>query len=715
MIQVIKRDGRIKSFDKQRIIIAINKAHKEVYKKGNIKLCKIIEKDVVNQIIDMNKGLIEIEEIQNVIVENIKKYDKDIAFAYERYRREREKERVLKHYNELQHNILDFFSQANDNANIDENSFGGREQRLLQHIEKELALNGMPEYISDLHKKIILYQHDLDKWVIGMHNCLFPRVNEILHNGFKTRQGDVKPPKYFYSVSQVIPVLLQLQSLEQFGGVGIINYDLLMQEYVERSFSYAVRLIIDIYDIEKDIPERLTISEGKKILDNNKFNKAYHYLLREMHQALQALITNLVTLQSRSGSQLPFTSINMGLNTTQEGRLVQSIFLDELEKGIGKHDRTAIFPITCWQTKAGINKYKEDPNFDLLMKALKVANKRLYPTFVNCNWSGNISTCPEEEMNLMGCRTLIGYNVYDNSYNKEGRGNLAPTTINLAYLGLKYKTDLGGLYKELNILLDYAKESLILRYNIMKKQPPSVAPFMYQNGTIMNGEECKDTVENALKNSTLTIGYIGLAECVKAITGFYHNENEEAQKIGVSIIKRIRDFCDKTKKELNLNFAVYATPAEGLCYKAMKSLKQQFGIIEGITDRDYLTNSHHVPVHCGENFFKKADIESEYAKLANGGNIFHIEIDGRSCNEEAMYKMLLYALNKNIPYIRFSHQISTCLDCGYNLPASMDKCEKCGSENVENLAIVTGYLTVDVKNMNKGKQDEVKHRELNTM
>jgi len=715
VIKVMKRDSRIKDFDKNRIETAVSKAFEEVYNDKNMPKSKEIAKKVHETIINMNIDTIEIEQIQDLVVKQLKNIDKDVALAYTSYRQERERERVQRHYQQLQDNILNKISSLNDNANVDENSFSGREQRLLQHIEKELALENLPKHMVDLQQRCILYNHDFDKYVIGQHNCLFPRMTKLLREGFSARQGDVKPVKYFYSASQVIPVILQLQSQEQFGGVGVVDYDALMQEYVERSMASNLKTVVSILEIDIEVPKRITLTESKKIVNEETFNKAYNLLLKEMHQAVQALITNLVTLQSRAGSQVPFSSINLGLNTTDEGRLVTKVFLEELDKGIGKLDRTAIFPVTCYQIKAGINKYPKDKNHDLLLKALEVSNKRLYPTFVNCDWSENTETTTDETMNIMGCRTIVAYNVNKDNYVKEGRGNLAPVTINLPYLGLKYGKDKELFFKKLNTILGYAKETLMIRYDIMKKQPPSVAPFMYGNATIMDGEKCIGTVEPALKNCTLAIGYIGVAECVKAMTGCYHNESKEAQKLGVEIVKTIRKFCDKCKEESRLNFSVYATPAEGLCYKTAKALKKEFGVIEGITDKEYITNSHHIPVACGEDFFKKADIEGEYSALANGGNIFHIEIDGRNCNIEAMYKMLIYALDKNISYIRFSHPISTCLDCGYNLPTAMEVCEKCGSDNVEILAIVTGYLTTDFRRMNKGKQDEVRHRLLNNI
>ena len=377
--------------------------------------------------------------------------------------------------------------------------------------------------------------------------------------------------------------------------------------------------------------------------------------------------------------------------------------------------RTAIFPITIFQLKKGLNKYKDDPYYELRMYAQRVANKRLYPTFSNLDWSQNKATSYDEEVQIFGCRTLMTSNIHKGDYGKIGRGNLTPVTMNLPYLALYSDGVKETFISNLHENLELALESLLIRQKIMYQQHPSVAPFMYKNGTILDADKCVDTVEPALRNCSLSIGYIGIAECVKVITGNYHHETDEARKLGVEIITIIRNFCDKKGKELTLNLGVYSTPAEGLCRTALNAIRRDFGHVEGVTNNEYITNSHHTRVEDGVSIFKKIEIESEYAPLANAGNIFHIEIDGVNYNEKAITKAIDVAMESDIPYVRLSHPIATCMDCSYSMPKYMKPCEKCGGSNVENLAIVTGYLTTDIENMNAGKRDEVEKRKLNNV
>ena len=311
------------------------------------------------------------------------------------------------------------------------------------------------------------------------------------------------------------------------------------------------------------------------------------------------------------------------------------------------------------------------------------------------------------------CRTMLGYNIFTDNYNREGRGNIFPTTINLPYIALEQKGNIDNFFIRLKEVLEEVHKISLLRYDIIKSQNPSVAPFIRDNLTMLGGENCTDNLEQQMKNGTIAYGLVGLAETLKVLTGFYHNQSEESQKLGLEIVKTFKDYADKCTQEDNLNYSVYFAPCEGYSYQGMNIIKRDFGIIEGVSDKDYLTNSVHVPVAEGENVFKKIDIESEYAKYGLGGNIFHIEVDGVNYNEKAITKAIDYALEKDLPYIRISHPIATCMNCGHTIGKYMQPCEVCGSDNVENLAIVTGYLSTDISHMNKGKQAEVKDRKLN--
>ena len=717
-IKIIKRDGREKSFNSTRIQYVIDSASLEVGKYNeNDTLGVDIANAIEDYLEDNNIKCISVEEVQDLIISHLQQEDKEVAKAYKKYREERERIRVLKHYEVMKKSIIDINSDENSNANVDENNFSGKELRILESVTKDMGLDLLPDELKKRHLNTMIYQHDFAKFVLGVHNCLFPDYVSCLEKGFETRQGDTKPAQKYLSACQLIPVILQLQSQEQFGGAGIANYSIHMVKYLKMSIASKVKEVAEILELDIKVPELLRFREAE-ILLGNQYHKAKKLIDKEVVQAHQALITNLVTLQSRSGGQVPFTSINLGLidyKNADESAYMIEMFLNELDKGIGKKDRTAIFPITIFQVKKGLNRYPTDPYYYLRMLAQKVSNKRLYPTFSNLDWSQNKASNVDEELQMMGCRTIITNNIHTGDYAKIGRGNLAPSTMNLAYLSLYSNRDIDTFFNNLDENLELAMKGLLLRYDIMTSQSPKVAPFMYGNRTILGAENCKDTVEPALKNCSLAIGYVGLAECLYALTGKYHSESKEVQQLGIKIVKRIREFCDIKKQELNMNIGVYPAPAEGLCKTGMDAIKRDFGDVKGITDNEYLTNSHHTRVEDGVSVFEKIDIESEYAKYCNGGNIFHIEIDGVNYNEKAITKAIDYAMDKDIPYIRLSHPIATCMDCSFSMPKYMSPCEKCNSENVENLAIVTGYLTTDISNMNKGKQDEISKRKLNKL
>lgn len=724
-MKVKKRDGRTKAYSFDRIRNAVINAYKDLYKdefenKSNtydIEIVKI-EKYIEDKIDGLKNEVIEIEDVQDFVVEGIGKYNKEVAKSYEDYREKRERIRVSKHYGVMKKSIIDITSEENSNANVDENNFGGKELRIVESVLKDMGLNLLPQKIRERHLNTMIYQHDFSKFVLGQHNCLFPDYVNCLDKGFETRQGDTKPSKKYLSACQLIPVILQLQSQNQFGGAGIANFSIHMVKYLKKSISDKVKEVLEILDLSIDnIPKELKFSEAREIL-GDKYSKFEKLINKESRQGNQALITNLVTLESRSGGQVPFTSINLGLidmDNAEESEYIIRMFLEELDKGVGKKNRTAIFPITIFQLKEGLNKRPTDPYYSLRMFAQKVANKRLYPTFSNLNWSQNKASNVDEEVQIFGCRTLMTSDIHNGDYRKIGRGNLSPVTMNLPYLALYSKGDVNQFFINLDENLELAMQSLLIRYDIMVSQSPKVAPFMYKNNTIYGGDACIDTVEPALKHGSVSIGYIGIAECVKVLTGNYHHETKEAEDLGVKIVTKIREFCDRKKIELTMNIGVYPAPAEGLCKTALNAIKRDFGHVEGITNNEYLTNSHHTRVEDGVPIFEKIRIESAYAQLCNAGNIFHIEIDGVNYNEKAITKAIDVAMDNDIPYVRLSHPIATCMDCGYSMPKYMKPCEKCNSDNVENLAIVTGYLTTDISNMNIGKQDEISKRKLNKL
>ena len=721
-MQVIKRDGRKKNFEIGRISDAIRNAYIEVYGE-DLEMNKVneihdITLDVDFDIEHLDKDEINVEEIQDIVVENIKQYDKIVANTYQRYREKREIQRSSKMFEFLRDNIINKTSEENANANLDENSFSGKEDIVREIVFNRIVDTVLPKDILEAEQKGELKIHDRPKFALGEPNCLQLNWEHIIkETGFMVRQGDTRPTTHYETATQLLAVSLQIQSQQQYGGCSIPNFSLGMVDILKSTISDVSKMIVDILDLEIDIPKQLSFNEAEKLLPKKAYTKMLKYLNEKVRRANQALITNLVTLLSRSGNQLPFSSINFGLidweNERESAYLIEMLLL-AIDKGVGKYGRSAIFPVSCFQVKSGVNRYPQDKYYYLRMTAQRISHKRLYPTFVNGDFSHNVIQSPNSEMNIMGCRTMMGFDRFNPTepYIKVGRGNNAPNTINLPYIALETGNE-EDFFKRLDEVLLLSRKTHLIRWEIMKKQPPTTAPFTYENKTILGAEDCIDTVENALKHGSFAFGYIGVAEACKALTGHYHNQTEEAKQLGERIIKHIYDFCKKYEDIDNLNYSVYASPAEGYCKKACDFIKRDFGIIEGISDKDFITNSHHVPVTEGENVFKKIDIESEYGKWALGGNILHVEVDGVNYNEKAITRAIDYALEKDVPYIRISHPIATCMSCSHSTGRYMDKCEVCDSENVENLAIVTGYLSTDISHMNTGKQDEVSKRELN--
>ena len=407
-MKVVKRDGRIKDFNVSRIEEAIRKAFIDVYKGDHDAQSDTFMYGVTHEVLKAihtnYTDNIDIETIQDIVINEINKKDKKVAKAYMDYREKREFQRISNYTMKLKNDIVETISTENSNANIDENNFGGKELRIVETIEKNMADNTLPKDIVELNNKTILKQHDYPKTVLGVHNCLFIDYPKLLREGFKTRQADTKPASSYSSACQLLAVIIQTQSLEQFGGCGLMNFSIHMTQFLKRTISKETKKVAYILDLDIDVPREITFNESRALLGKH-YPKAEQLIKKTAEQSHQALITNLVTLQSRGGGQLPFSSINLGLidkNNPEESAYIIESFLNELNSGIGKHNRTAIFPITCFQIKKGVNKNPEDKYYYLRLLAQKVLHKRLYPTIVNCDWSGNVATCDDEEMNIMG-------------------------------------------------------------------------------------------------------------------------------------------------------------------------------------------------------------------------------------------------------------------------------------------------------------------------
>lgn len=728
---VVKRDGRKVNFDINKIKNAIQKAFidvdGELKEKSNI----IIEK-IATDIAVLKHDIMSVEEIQDIIENKLMQSSrKDVAKTYILYRNERTK--VRDRNSKLVQKVMERInSEVNNrsNANVDEKSFSGREKESSSDIGKMMALefDGLSKEVADAHKEMLVYQHDLEKAVYGIHNCLNLNFQEIFTYGFRTRNGDVRPPTSFSTACQLVAVAFQCQSQVQFGGVGSIHLDYDLAPFVKKSFYKHFR------DGIKYV-QRIDFNKYEGLLDYNNlsieddfyksFPEAYEYAMdmleKEGKQAAQGLYHNLNTLESRQGSQVPFTSINLGRDTSVEGRLVTKWIMEASLDGIGQHHLTSIFPISIFQYKSGTNANEEDINYDLKQLALKSMSKRIYPNWCNCDWSQahEDEDNPDTYFSTMGCRTLIGYDRHGLGYIRQGRGNNTPNTIILPKLGIEFgiclgertEPDLNGFWDAFEETLKLTEKGLLERFEIMAKQSPKAAPFMYDNNTIQDARNCQENVFNSLKHNSLTIGYIGIAEMCQALFGKNHAQDKEVHDFALSVVKRINEFCAEASERNDLNFACYATPAEGLCRTALAALRNQYGVIENVTSHEYLTNSHHVPVWEKVSIYDKLKIEAPFCKYPTGGNITYVELESTFVdNTKAVEDIIDYAFKElDIPYLAFNFPIDSCLNCGYQGEFN-NECPECGSNSIQQLRRVTGYLTTDYRNFNDGKIAEVEER-----
>ncbi len=693
---------------------------------------------------------------------------KDVAKAYIKYREKRAKERNWNsQMMEAARKKLTASNIENQNANVDEHSFGGRKGEFDSVVLKQYALdNCMSEKSKENHLKNMIYIHDLDSYAVGMHNCLSVPFDDLLTKGFNTRQSDVRPANSVNTAFQLVAVLFQIQSLQQFGGVSATHLDWTMVPFVRKSFlkHYITAWLKDLpeflnlnlmnmmFETYEETIEDITITRNKfdewidenkesffkltdtkesdyRIDNNNLISKYYQSALfdtiNETKQAVEGMYHNLNTLQSRSGNQLPFTSINYGTCTLPEGRLVIKALLDGSIKGVGKFHKTPVFPCGIFQVMSGVNKEPTTPNYDLFRMALESTAKRLYPNYVNCDWSGNAGydkNDPTTYMSTMGCRTANGFDINAepgiNPQRKDGRGNICPVTIILPTLAMMAKESFVNEYDDniievfmslLNKKINEAKDMLIERYEYIISQSPASAKFMWENNTMM-GYKPEDGINSAMRHGTLALGQIGLAETLQILIGKDHT-TEEGMKLAKEIESLFQTRCKEFKEKYRLNFGVYYSPAENLCYTAMKKFQKQYGIIPNVSDKDFFTNSIHVPVWVKIDPFTKIDIESQLTGYSNAGCITYVELDTSILhNIDALETIVKYAMDKDIPYFALNIPNDLCLNCGYTGEIN-NKCPICDGEKIQRLRRVTGYLTGDYKTaFNLGKQQETEMR-----
>lgn len=719
---VVKRNGTTEEFDRNKIFKAALKAAIASDVEGFDRWAEIIAIDIERLLIGAETETVSVEEIQDLIeidlyaIASVPAVAK--AFILFREKRKQERDKANRYAQIIKSRAISPEESNNKaNANLDENSFSGRMYEASEDLWKETALDDfMPTEIAQLHDDGELYQHDLARFALGQHNCLTCNMKPLLDNGFVTRHVTLRTPSKFSVACQQVAVIFQILSQHQFGGIASGHIDRDLAPYVAKS--------------RKKLQDKYANMHG--MTDAERAAYVQSDLEDELKQGAEALVHNLATLQSRPGAQLPFSSLNLGADTSEDGRLACAAILQAMINGVGPHHTTPPFPILCFQVKAGINKNVGDPNYDLKRLAIKCATMRLTPNFVNldCSITNSDPDDPDTWLTAMGCRTQMGKDRFNTEqpYNRVGRGNLAPATIIPVAIGIKHgicqgkreKPDLDGFRRDFEYLLKKCEESLLIRANLMFKQKMKSAFEMYANPAWKCDYEYDEnaSVYEVLKHGTLAVGQLGWAETLVALFGAHHGESEEAKQFLLEMTKRVNEFCVEASDRNNLNFAAYYTPAENLCYTAMNKLLKRFGQIRGVTDHEFLTNSIHIPVFYDIDVFDKLKEEGNFASLATGGNICYVEFDATAVhNLEAVEQVVDFAMEQNIPYFAFNFPLDECTVCGHTGEIPAEGCPECGAPDaaINRLRRVTGYITSDYRRaFNAGKQAEVHRRTKHT-
>ena len=744
-LKVVKRNGKKVDFDGSKIAVAIKKGFDSLiredeepkYNERDIqKVYQHVMKTIDKEYKDAEK--IKIEQIQDLIEASLQKlkYD-DVYKSFSEYRERRTASRQLFADEKKMHKFLKSLEglglksaseedAKRENANIDGNSAMGTMLQYGSTVSKEFAKAYlMKKKFADAHDNGDIHIHDMDFLAMGTTTCMQIDLNKLFKNGFSTGHGHLRSPKDIMSYGALAAIAIQSNQNDQHGGQSIPAFDFYMAPGVlktfKKQFKQAVYELLDFSDfinfvnmdkIEKEIDKLESIEFDINVFESffkgseevrKIFTKAYEIALaktdRQTYQAMEAFVHNLNTMHSRAGAQVPFSSINFGTDISPEGRMVTRNYLLSVDAGLGKNE-TPIFPISIFKVKEGVNYNKEDPNYDLFKLSCKVSAKRLFPNFSFLDSSFNKPYYKEgdftTEVCYMGCRTRVIGNVADP--NKEitpGRGNLSFTSINLPRLGIKHgivtneKTDMKGFYEELGNLMDLVKDQLLERFEIQCNKRIYNFPFLLEQGVWLDSEKLKpeDRLRKVLKHGTLSIGFIGLAECLKALIGEHHGESDKAQKLGLEIIGFMRKKCDEYSQEYKLNFTCLATPAEGLSGRFVNIDKAIYGKIKGVTDREYYTNSFHIPVYYNISIVDKLKKEGKYHKLTNAGHISYIELDGDTTeNLEAFEKIVRTMKECDIGYGAINHPVDRDPVCGY-VGIIGDVCPGCGRHAYEGVSV----------------------------
>ncbi|MUG46407.1 anaerobic ribonucleoside triphosphate reductase [Paenibacillus woosongensis] len=618
-----------------------------------------------------------------------------------------------------------------ENANLNGESFSGKMSKFGSEYAKWYANHFvMPKPLVQAIQDNIVYVHDLDQYAIGTTNCIFIPFDKLLREGFNTGNGSVRPPNSIMTAMALVAIIFQSQQNAQYGGVSANKLDHDLAPYVTKSFVKYFRKGLDYFEEGDSAADYGLITMARSDLQA-QYPRAFKYAVKETEsetlQAAESLIHNLNTMSSRAGGQIPFTSINYGTCTSIEGQLVISSLLAATMRGLGSGE-TPIFPIQIFKCKQGVNQQPGEPNYELFLKAAECSAKRLYPNFANLDAPLNLMyydpANPDTEFATMGCRTRVLSDRFGRNH-LSGKGNLSFNTLNLVKLGLEHGIALGlrqtadeqGFYRELEHYMDIALDGLLHRFRIQSSQKAKASDFMMREGVWEGGEQLnpEDTVGELLKHGSLSIGFIGLAECMKAMYGKHHGEDADVYKKAYTLIAFMRDYCDRQSERHNLNITLFATPAEGLSGKFTKRDRADYGEIPGVVDREYYTNSFHIPVYYNISAAKKIELEAPFHGLCNAGAISYIELNGSArSNPAAFLRIIQYALSQQVSYFSINHPIDRCSGCGYEgiIGASCPSCNASEQDvHIRRLRRVTGYLTGDFQTrFNAAKQAEVRDR-----
>lgn len=728
-IEIKKRDGRLVPFDITRIEHAIKSACNEVGTTDLNIACvaKNVEANCYNGI--------EVEAIQDLVeTELMGAGATKVAKAYILFREERNRARTRKQ-DAVITSVVN--AERNDvtreNANSASETPAGMMMKVASENSKEYASKYLiSEDVRDAVKDNILHIHDFDYYLTRSLTCLQHPVNMLLSSGFKAGHGESRAAKRIETASILSAISMETIQNEMHGGQAIPAFDFYMAPYVRKTYIEEIEKLeafthTDLSALKKEEVEEYIVAPIDGVIATIQRAKqhAINMTVNRVHQAMEAFLHNMNTIHSRGGNQVVFSSINYGTDTSAEGRCVMRELLNATYRGVG-NGSTAIFPIQIWKKKRGVNFLPEDKNYDLYQLACKVTARRFFPNFLNLDapfntsdkWDANDPNRYLYEVATMGCRTRVFENRFSDN-TSVGRGNLSFSTINLPGLALMVRhienreerkvAFMNALNTALAITCKQLRERYEFQCQAMAKQFP-----LLMSGMWMGSEHLKpnDEVRSVLKHGTLGIGFIGLAECLVALTGKHHGEDEEAQRFGIEIIEKMRDFAKESSDRYDLNFSVLATPAEGLSGKFTKKDKKKFGIIPGVTDRDYYTNSNHVPVYYKCSAAHKAAIEAPYHELTRGGHIFYVELDGDAThNVQAVQDVVTLMDKYNIGYGSINHNRNRCMDCGYeDASSNLTECPCCESDNIDKLQRITGYLVGTTDRWNSGKLAELNDR-----